>query len=343
MRSKIKVGDTFGRLTVVEFLGTVKRVGSRGNYPLFSCVCKCGSKKNVFSYDLGRKHVKSCGCLAKEVRQRGQKIILERNKAKQLTSDTATNAILNYYIQNSKRRGLTFELTPEHFKELISKNCSYCGCLPFQVFKKHQLTKVFNGIDRIDNSIGYIPNNVKTCCGVCNRMKGSLSENDFLTSISRLSKQNQRIVSVKEAGHISEKLKKDGKKIVVATGCMDIFHFGHLSYLKHASTLGDILIVGLDNDKSVSELKGLTRPINNESHRIEIVSSLRYVDFACVYPNTKDFLQAIKPNVWVKGADYTLETLNKEEKSVVITCGGCIEFAPHVSGLSTTGIINKIK
>lgn len=139
------------------------------------------------------------------------------------------------------------------------------------------------------------------------------------------------------------KILKTGKKNIVFTnGCFDILHAGHVRYLNTASTLGDILIVAVNSDESVRRLKGETRPINNEQDRAEVVGSLKSVDYVTIFSEqTADTLiKIIKPDIYVKGSDYTLETL--PEAKIVQECGGRVEFVSLLEGHSTTGIINRI-
>lgn len=138
-------------------------------------------------------------------------------------------------------------------------------------------------------------------------------------------------------------LKKQNKKIVATNGCFDILHVGHVRYLKKSKSFGDVLILGLNSDKSVRELKGEGRPINNENDRAEVLCALECVDYVVLFDekSPKDLLAQIKPNVYTKGADYTLKTL--PEADVILKNGGWVEFIDFVEGKSTTKIIDKIK
>lgn len=140
-----------------------------------------------------------------------------------------------------------------------------------------------------------------------------------------------------------EKLKKENKKVVFTNGCFDILHIGHVRYLKESAKCGDILVIGLNSDSSVKRLKGETRPINNESDRAELLSELGFVDYVVIFEeNTPEkLLDEIKPNIYTKGADYTLETL--PEAKTVLKNGGRVEFINLVEGKSTTNVIKKIE
>ena len=133
-----------------------------------------------------------------------------------------------------------------------------------------------------------------------------------------------------------------GKKIVFTNGCFDILHIGHVEYLKKSKEFGDILIVGLNSDSSVKKLKGENRPINNEVDRAEVLDELKSVDYVVIFEQDSpvELLNIIKPDIYTKGADYTIDTL--PEAPVVIKNGGRIEFIKFVEGKSTTGIVEQL-
>jgi len=153
----------------------------------------------------------------------------------------------------------------------------------------------------------------------------------------------KQILNKEEAKNITENLKQKGKKIVFTNGCFDILHVGHTRYLKESAKQGDILIVGLNSDSSVKKLKGDTRPINNESDRAELLCELKFVDYVVIFDeNTPEkLLDELKPNIYTKGADYTLETL--PEAKTVIKNGGEVKFINLIQGKSTTNVIKKIE
>ena len=132
------------------------------------------------------------------------------------------------------------------------------------------------------------------------------------------------------------------KKIVFTNGCFDILHIGHAKYLKESKKFGDILIVGLNSDSSVKRLKGESRPINNEQDRAMLLDELKSVDYVVIFEEDSpvNLLEIIKPDIYTKGADYTVETL--PEAPVVLKNGGQIEFISFVEGKSTTGIVKNI-
>jgi rfaE bifunctional protein nucleotidyltransferase chain/domain len=137
-------------------------------------------------------------------------------------------------------------------------------------------------------------------------------------------------------------LKADGKKVVTTNGCFDILHVGHVRFLKAARALGDVLIVGLNTDRSVRALKGEKRPIQNENDRAEILSSLGCVDYVCLFDeNTPvELLRVLKPAFHAKGADYKPTDL--AETPIVEAGGGKLEIIDLVPGKSTTGIVTRM-
>jgi len=135
-----------------------------------------------------------------------------------------------------------------------------------------------------------------------------------------------------------------GKKLVVTNGCFDILHLGHVTYLASARNLGDALLVGVNGDAATRELKGAGRPVNSEADRAAVLAALASVDGVCIFADKSamKFLSAARPDIYVKGGDYTLDTLNKEERRVVEAAGGKIVILPLVPGKSTTALLEKI-
>ena len=134
----------------------------------------------------------------------------------------------------------------------------------------------------------------------------------------------------------------EGKTFVVTNGCFDILHVGHVRYLQKTKKYADYLIVMLNSDASVKSIKGPDRPINCEEDRAEILSSLSCVDYVVLFDEKSpaELLEKIKPNVYTKGADYSLETL--PERDVVLRNNIKVEFIDFVEGKSTTNVIKKI-
>ncbi len=138
------------------------------------------------------------------------------------------------------------------------------------------------------------------------------------------------------------KIRQSGKKIVFTNGCFDILHVGHVRYLTAAKNLGDVLIIGLNTDESVKKLKGAARPVNNEKARAEVLLGLKAVDYVVLFgeDTAENLIAQVKPDVYVKGGDYTLETL--PEAKIVQSYGGAVELIKFVEGHSTTKLIEKL-
>ena len=147
-----------------------------------------------------------------------------------------------------------------------------------------------------------------------------------------------KIVSRDELKKNVERLRTDGKKIVFTNGCFDIIHVGHVRYLKEAKSLGDILIVALNSDRSVSALKP-ERPINPQEHRAEVLAALEVVDYVTFFDEETpyDLIKLLNPDVLVKGGDW------KKEDIVGSDVAKQTFSFPYVEGVSTSAIIEKIK
>lgn len=139
-------------------------------------------------------------------------------------------------------------------------------------------------------------------------------------------------------------MRASGRKLVVTNGCFDLLHIGHVSYLETARNQGDALLVGVNGDRSVRELKGPDRPLNDESDRAAVLAALESVDGVCIFADrlATNFLAAAQPDVYVKGGDYTLDTLNQDERQTVEQAGGRIVIIPFVPGKSTTAMLKRI-
>ena len=152
-----------------------------------------------------------------------------------------------------------------------------------------------------------------------------------------------KVYSLNNLPNLIEKLREDDKKIVFANGCFDILHVGHIRYLEHAKSLGDILFVGINNDASESQLKGHGRPIMQEEDRIEIVAALECVNYVVPFSDltVENLLRTIKPAIHAKGTDYTAETV--PEQDIVLSYGGQVAITGDKKNHSTTDIIKKIQ
>jgi len=141
-----------------------------------------------------------------------------------------------------------------------------------------------------------------------------------------------------------EAIRASGRKLVVTNGCFDLLHLGHVTYLEAARNEGDALLVGVNSDESTRQLKGPNRPVNSEQDRAAVLAALESVDGICIFNErtATRFLAAARPDIYVKGGDYTLETLNQEERNTVESAGGKILIIPVVPGKSTTSLLEKI-
>jgi rfaE bifunctional protein nucleotidyltransferase chain/domain len=135
-----------------------------------------------------------------------------------------------------------------------------------------------------------------------------------------------------------------GKRLVFTNGCFDLLHVGHVRYLAAARALGDALILGVNGDESVRALKGPNRPINRERDRAEVLAALEAVDLLTIFPEPRAtrLLTAVRPDIYVKGGDYTPETLNEEERTTLDQIGAEIHIIPFEPGYSTSRIIEQL-
>ena len=139
-------------------------------------------------------------------------------------------------------------------------------------------------------------------------------------------------------------LRAKGRKLVVTNGCFDLLHRGHVAYLEAARALGDVLLVGVNSDAGVRELKGPDRPVNPEADRAAVLAALESVDAVCVFTDRTAlrFLSAVQPDIYAKGGDYTVDTINQDERRLIEQLGGKVAIVPGVAGKSTTALLEKI-
>ncbi len=139
-----------------------------------------------------------------------------------------------------------------------------------------------------------------------------------------------------------DKLKEQGLRVVFTNGCFDLLHVGHIRYLKEARSLGDLLVVGMNSDSSVKDLKGSGRPVQSEQDRAEILASLAAVDFVCLFsePTPLDLIRTIQPDVLVKGGDWPVEKIVGSD--FVLNRGGQVRSLAFYPGHSSSQLIEKI-
>jgi len=170
------VGERFGRLLVIRDAGN--RISPRGEKEsMWECQCDCGNTKTIMGTNLRTGDAISCGCYNKERTAAMNRIPVEEYRV---------NRIMIVYKKNAHNRNLSFQLTREQIRELISSDCYYCGSEPSNSHVSHGHKITYQGIDRLDNSKGYTPDNVVPCCIVCNKMKKALSHDEFLLHIHRI-------------------------------------------------------------------------------------------------------------------------------------------------------------
>ena len=155
---------------------------------------------------------------------------------------------------------------------------------------------------------------------------------------------NSKILTLDQLAAESGRLRSESQRVVATNGCFDILHVGHVRYLAAAQKLGDVLVVGLNGDDSVRQLKGEGRPVNRERDRAEVLAALESVDYVTIFPENRatNFLRAAAPAVYAKGGDYTADTLEPGERAVLDEFGSRIEIIPFEKGYSTSELLTRI-
>jgi rfaE bifunctional protein nucleotidyltransferase chain/domain len=153
---------------------------------------------------------------------------------------------------------------------------------------------------------------------------------------------HKKIKNIKAIKSIVARLRARRKKVVFTNGCFDILHVGHIRYLRKARCLGDILVVGLNTDRSVKEIKGEKRPIVPQKDRAEVLAALEFVDYVVLFdePDPFSLIQKVKPTILVKGADWPKDKIIGRD--VVEEAGGRVVRIPLVPGASSSGVIERI-
>jgi rfaE bifunctional protein nucleotidyltransferase chain/domain len=141
-----------------------------------------------------------------------------------------------------------------------------------------------------------------------------------------------------------EALRAEGRTLAATNGCFDILHAGHVNYLQSARNEAEALIVGLNSDRSIAELKGPDRPIHTEADRAAVIAALESVDAVYIFDELRatNFLQITHPDVYIKGGDYTIDQLPAEERAIIQAQGGNIIVLGHLPGKSSTEIAKRI-
>jgi hypothetical protein len=183
---EIKINDKFGILTVIEDLGKHPAKGRCGSYNLYKCSCECGNTVDRFNFSLRNRGIKSCGCLVKNNLEKGRQALIKFNKLKRVSEFHVENYVYKYYKANADRRKISFELSPEDFLPLLYEPCYYCGDKQTNEVMRHGDLFKYNGLDRVDNSKGYLKDNVVPCCKTCNKMKNIMNQKDFLGQAKKI-------------------------------------------------------------------------------------------------------------------------------------------------------------
>jgi len=157
--------------------------------------------------------------------------------------------------------------------------------------------------------------------------------------------ENPKLLTLEDAVVARAALRESGRRLVLTNGVFDLLHPGHLYSLAAARALGDALFVAINSDASVRALKGPMRPILSETQRAYALGALECVDGIVIF-NTERLtaeIRALAPDCYAKAGDYTLETLNPEERAALEECGAAIHFLPFLKGFSTTTLIQRIR
>ena len=170
----VKIGDTYSRLTVIDHPFSIKNSKGKSNRFVL-CECSCGVVKTVSLNKLRMKKTLSCGCYNKE--------ILSRKRISD--TDRVERSLVREYKQSAKCRGLDYSLSDTVIFSIIKESCHYCGTPPNKPHRENS-SFLYNGVDRVDNSLGYVQDNVVPCCYICNKMKGVLSKEEFMEHLDKI-------------------------------------------------------------------------------------------------------------------------------------------------------------
>ena len=155
----------------------------------------------------------------------------------------------------------------------------------------------------------------------------------------------KKILDSNQLALLAESSRQRGERLALTNGCFDLLHLGHVRYLEAARSLGDALVVAINGDDSVRALKGPGRPLNRERDRAEVVAALECVDHVVIFPEVRvtRLLERVRPAIYVKGGDYTADTLDPEERAALEKIGAEIRILPFEPGHSTSALIERMK
>lgn len=175
------IGQRFGRLLVVRRAASRKNGYYRARW---ECRCDCGNTHVAQGMNLKAGDVRSCGCLFQDFMKLEKRA--PRPQCRKAPGEVAFLYLFTNYKSRAKKRGYSFLLSEDEFRGLITKSCAYCATLPLSVCKRDYDSMLYNGVDRIDNSLGYFPGNCVPCCRRCNLMKGTMSVQQFFDAIAAI-------------------------------------------------------------------------------------------------------------------------------------------------------------
>ena len=178
-----RIGQTFGRLTIIKKAPTKKRSDGNGTFTYWTCICSCGKEVTTRTNGLVSGNTKSCGCLIGESQTNKAMLDYPPGKAGFLR-------VFRGYEWAAKKRNYSFNLSEEDFSRLTKQNCHYCGSPPKKIMSTgcDHSKYLYNGVDRTDNSKGYEIDNCLPCCEICNKAKGTYTYDEFILWIKRLIK-----------------------------------------------------------------------------------------------------------------------------------------------------------
>lgn len=155
----------------------------------------------------------------------------------------------------------------------------------------------------------------------------------------------EKIISLEDLAQRAEQIRRCGQKLVLTNGCFDLLHVGHVHYLEQARELGDYLAVAVNGDESVLALKGEGRPINSARDRAEVLAALASVNFVVIFEAVRAtaVIEAARPSIYVKGGDYTVDTLDSEERTALGRVGAEVEILSLVPGKSTSQLLRRVR
>lgn len=263
---------------------------------------------------------------SEESLERAGKILLEQARAKGIIITRGKEGITLI----SKGKTLNFPVKPVEIVDVTGAGDTVIATAALAVA---------SGLS-IDNAIGLA--NMAASLVVARFGAASVTLDEMVNSLNN-EKDGTKLSTAEEIGGLLRNHRIHGHRVVFTNGCFDLFHAGHLEILRRSAALGDVLVVGINSDRSISRIKGDGRPIVPQAGRVEMVSALSFVDYVIVFDEDTPLklIERVRPDVLVKGEDWKGKTVVGEE--IVRARGGSVEFVKHVQGFSTTELINKIR